>query len=110
MTTFRFRALITLGPAAHDSQGHDYPNGTRAVMVRGSSPARPAHRKYSEAVIERGDAPFQHHGDREIVTIALTDSHAGEFFAPGQHFTLWNGHDIGTGVVSRPVYTTGSPS
>jgi hypothetical protein len=110
MTTFKFRALITLGPAAHDSQGHDYPSGTRAVMVRASSLAMPAHRKYFEAVIERDDAPSLHHGDREIVTIAVTDSHAGEFFAPGQHFTLWNGHDNGTGVVSRQVYTTGSPS
>jgi hypothetical protein len=67
-------------------------------------------RKYFEAVIERDDAPSLHHADREIVTIAVTDSHAGEFFAPGRHFTLWNGHDIGTGVVSRQVYTTGSPS
>jgi hypothetical protein len=110
MTAFRFRALITLGPDAHDSQGHDYPSGTRAVMVRASSLARPAHRKHFEAMIERDDEPFVHHDDREIVTITLTDSHAGDFFAPGQHFTLWNGRDIGTGVVSRQVFTTGSPS
>jgi hypothetical protein len=110
MTTFRFRALITLGPDAHDSQGRDYPSGTRAVMVRASSLARPAHWRIFEAVIDRDDEPFVHHGDREIVTIALTDSRAGEFFAPGQHFTLWNGRDIGTGVVSRHVYTIGSPS
>lgn len=55
MTTFRFRALISPGPAAHDSQ-------------------------------------------------------AWEIFATGQHFTLWNGHDIGTGVICRQVYTTDSPS
>jgi hypothetical protein len=110
MTPYRFRALITLGPAAHDSQGHDYRSGTRAVMVRASSPARPAHWKYFEAMIERDDEPFLHHDDREVVTITLTDADAPAFFAPGHHFTLWNGHDIGTGMVSRQVFTSGSPS
>jgi hypothetical protein len=110
MKTFRFRALVTLGRAAHDSQGRDYPSGTRAVMVRASSLARPWHWKCFEAAIERGDEPFLHHDDREVVTITLTDDDAREFIAPGQHFILWNGHDIGTGVVSRQVFTTGSPS
>lgn len=105
-----FRALITLGAAAHDSPGHDYPSGTRAVMVRASGFTRPAHRKCFEALIERDDEPYLRHDDREVVTITVTDDQAEAFFAPGQHFTLWNGHDIGTGVVSRRVFTTGSPS
>jgi hypothetical protein len=79
-------------------------------MVRAGSLARPARWKYFEARIERDGEPFLHHGDHEIVTITLTNDDIGEFFAPGQHFTLWNGHDIGTGVVSRQIFTTGSPS
>lgn len=110
MKTYRLRALVTLGPAAHDSQGHEYPSGTRAVMVLASSLARPAYRKYFPATIERDDDAFLHHDDREVVTITLTDDDAGWFFAPGQHFTLWNGQDIGTGVVTRHVFTSGSPS
>jgi hypothetical protein len=110
MTTFRFRALITLGPAAHDSHGHEYRSGTHALMVRASSLTRPARWKYFQAVIERDDGPSLHHDDHEVVTITLTGDGNAEFFAPGQHFTLWNGHDIGTGVVSRQVFTHGSPS
>lgn len=109
MKPFMFRALITLGPAAHDSQGRDYPSGTRAVMVRASSLARPMRWTCFEALIER-DEPYLQHNDREVVTITVTDDKAEAFFAPGQRFTLWNGHDIGTGVVSRQVFTTGSPS
>ncbi len=111
MRSFTFRALISLGPAANDSQGRDYPSGTRAVMVRASSP-RTAHWKYFEARIERDDEPYLRHDDHELVTITVTDDddRAATFFPPGQHFTLWNGHDIGTGVVSRQVFTAGSPS
>ncbi len=112
MKPFTFRALISLGPAAHDSQGRDYPSGTRAVMVRASSLAQPALRKYFEARIERDDEPYLRHDDHELVTITVTDDddRAATSFPPGQRFTLWNGHDIGTGVVSRQVFTTGSPS
>jgi hypothetical protein len=104
------RALVTLGPAAYDSQGRDYPSGTRAVMIRASRPAQPMGWACFEALIERDDEPCLRHGDREVVTITVTGDGAGEFLAPGQRLTLWNGHDIGTGVVSRQVYTAGSPS
>jgi hypothetical protein len=109
MRSFTFRALISLGAAAHDSRGRDYPSGTRAVMIRASSP-RTAHWKYFEARIERDEEPCLRHDDREVVTITVTGDQAEAFFAPGQRFTLWNGHDVGTGVVSRQVFTTGSPS
>lgn len=88
MKTFRFLALITLGPAEYYSLGRDYRSGTRAVMVGARALNQPARREY-------------HHPHRR---------RSREFFAPGQHFTLWNGHDIGTGVVSRQVFTSGSPS
>lgn len=110
MTTFRFRAVITLNEAAHDPQGSEYRSGTHAVMVHAGRTGQPGHDQYFEAVIEREDQQSLHPGDHAVVTITLADPDAREFFAPGQHFILWNGGDVGTGVVSRHVFTSGSPS
>jgi CIC family chloride channel protein len=99
MTTFRFRALISLGPAAHDSQGRDYPSGTRAVMVRASSLARPAHRKYFEAVIERDDEPFLHH--------ARSSPSRSPTATPGSSSRPASTSPCGTATTSEPAWSPG---
>lgn len=110
MGQFIFRALITLDTAADENPAREYPSGTHHVMVRAPRPGRPGEEKYFEAVITRDDWQPLHPGDHAVVTITLADDEAEEFLAAGQHFTLWHGSDIGHGVVSRRVFTSGSPS
>lgn len=49
-------------------------------------------------------------GDHVLVTITLTDAEAGRYFFPGRQFTMWDGHDIGRGVISRRVFASSGPS
>jgi hypothetical protein len=44
-----------------------------------------------------------------VVTIEVADDAATAFLGPGQHVTLWNGGDIGHGVISRRVFFTTAP-
>jgi len=44
-----------------------------------------------------------------VVTITVTDGLAEAFFAPGQQFTIWNGSDVGHGIISRRIFTTSGP-
>ena len=37
------------------------------------------------------------------------DDEASAFLGPGQRVTLWNGHEIGHGVISRRVFFTTAP-
>jgi hypothetical protein len=110
MSRYLFRAVVTLNRAAHDDYGREYPSGTHEVMVHAVRLGEPGRDRYFGAVIERADDQSLHSGDYAVVTIRLADGRAAGFFAPGQHFTLWNGAEIGTGVVSREVFTPGSPS
>lgn len=111
MGQFMFRAVITLDAAPGEGPVREYPSGTHAVMVRASLPGNAAEDKYFEAVIAREDGkPLRPGDDAVVATVTVFDDDAGEFLAGGQHFALWQGRDIGHGVVSRRVFASGSPS
>lgn len=111
----RFRASITLDPAgARPATLHppaqQYPNHTRALMIR----IRPLRnfgstRHFPAEICWDSEQPLRP-GDRAVVTITVTDDDANAFFAAGQRFTLWSGGDVGHGIISRKVYTDHSPS
>jgi len=111
----RFRALITLDPAeprpaTSRPPERQYPNPTRALVVR----VRPLRnvgsiRYFPAETCWDSEQPLRP-GDRATVTITVTDDEAGAYFGAGQHFTLWSGGDIGHGIIARKVYTRYSPS
>ncbi|MHB1595992.1 MAG: hypothetical protein ACYCO9_19360 [Streptosporangiaceae bacterium] len=41
------------------------------------------------------------------MTITLNDDDAGQYLGPGRQFTMWDGHDIGHGIISRRVFAFG---
>ena len=107
MTGYKYRALITLDATGAGGSARQYPLGTHKLMVRCSNLAHPATLRYFPAAIYRADEQPLAPGDADvIVTIEVADDEAGEFLGPGQHIALWNGHDIGRGVISRRVFFT----
>jgi hypothetical protein len=79
-------------------------------MIRCSSPAAPVHRRYFPATIYRtDDLPLVPGEAGVVVTIEVADDQASAFLGPGQQVTLWNGRDIGHGVISRRVFFTTAP-
>lgn len=44
-----------------------------------------------------------------VVTIEVADDEASAFLGPGQRVTLWNGREIGHGLISRRVFFTTAP-
>jgi hypothetical protein len=111
----RFRAVITLDPAeprpaSLHPPAQQYPNPTRALVIR-ARPLRNAGsvRLFPAEICWDGEQPL-HPGDRAWVTITVTDDDAGAYFDAGQRFTLWSGGDVGHGMIARKVYTRYSPS
>ena len=107
MRQIRYRALITLDTAPQDAK--PYRNLTHALMVRARCLQRPAYSKYFPSEISWDDERPLRAGDHAVVTITMIDDEASQFFAPGQHFTIWNGSDVGHGVISRRVFTAHGP-
>jgi hypothetical protein len=110
MGQYMFRALVTLDTAAGEVPAAGYPSGTHHVMVHAHRPGRPGGEKYFEAVITRDDGQPLRPGEQAVVTITVPDLDAEALLAAGERFALWHGSDIGHGVVSRQVFTPGSPS
>jgi hypothetical protein len=79
-------------------------------MVRVRCLGLPGRTRYFPAEICRDDELPLQPGDHAVVTITVTDDEAAAYFGVGQRFTLWNGEDVGHGVISRKVYTASSPS
>jgi hypothetical protein len=111
----RFRAIITLDlaeprPGTLHPPAQQYPNPTRALMVR-VRPLRNAGsvRCFPAEICWDTEQPL-HPGDRAAVTIAVTDDEASAYFDAGQRFSLWSGGDVGHGVIARKVFTQYSPS
>jgi len=107
VTGYKYRALITLDGPGPGRNAKPYAPGTHKLMVRCGRLAQPTTVRCFPAAIYRADEQPVSPGDADvIVTIEVSDDEAGEFLSPGQHFTLWNGQDIGHGVISRRVFFT----
>ena len=111
----RFRAIITLDPAEpRPATLHppalEYPNPTRALVVRARPLRNAGSIRYFPAEICWDSEQPLHPGDRATVTITVTDDEASAYLDTGQRFALWSGGDVGHGIIARKVYTRYSPS
>lgn len=97
MRQYRFRALVTLAPAAREGPAQRLPSRVPALTAHACCLVQPAcHHEYFPAVISCDEAlsPARH----ATMTIALADGEAEAFFAPGQCFTIWADGTVGPTV------------
>lgn len=109
MRLFKFRALVDIDPADAATPAKAFHSGTRALTVHASHIGEPAGGRYIQAMMTWDDQRDLWPGDHAIVTITVSDQEAPEYLAAGQRFTLWGGGS-GHGIISRQVFTDGSPS
>ncbi|MGH3411215.1 MAG: hypothetical protein ACRDRJ_53250 [Streptosporangiaceae bacterium] len=107
MKVYRFRAVISLDAAAPGEQPRQYPAGTRTLMVHCGRIGCPGQQRCLPTQMYRADEqPLQRGDNGVVVTMEVADDEACAFLAPGRRFALWNGADIGHGVISRRVFFT----
>jgi hypothetical protein len=121
MKHWMFKALLSLdgtagrprsplaGPARNPASRRPdglYPSEAHGLMVCAARRGDAGQRQFFPAVIETDDGEPLRPGDRHshTVTITVNGEDPAEFFAPGGEFTVWNGREIGHGVVSRRVF------
>jgi hypothetical protein len=100
---YKFSALITL--EAGGRPGRQYLSGVPGLVLHAPSCRAPARHQYFPAVVYTDDnRPLRPGGHAAAVVISVPDDDASAFFQPGQHFTLWDGRDIGRGTVGEHLY------
>ena len=103
---FKFAAVVTLDAAGRSRA--QYLSGVPGLMVRAPSCQLPARRQYFPTVVFTDDDQPLRPGDKGVhVVMSVPDDDAGGFFQPGQHFTLWDGADIGHGTVAQRLFFQG---
>ncbi|SEG75974.1 hypothetical protein SAMN04489712_111104 [Thermomonospora echinospora] len=102
MGTFRFRALVTIDPAA--ARTWDRSSAIRHLVIRVHRD-EPERICFFDAVLSTDDQEPLVPGDTDhVVTMTLTDETALDVLAPGEHFELWGHGEAGHGVISRRVF------
>lgn len=100
---FKFSAVVTLDAAGRSRR--QYLSGVPGLMVRCPSCHRPTQRHYFPAVVYTDDDRPLRPGDKGVpVIISVPDDDASGYFQSGQHFTLWDGKDVGHGTVAQRLF------
>ena len=100
---FKFAAVVTLETTGRSRR--QYLSGVPGLMLRAPSCQRPTRQQYFPAVICTDDDRPLRPGDKGVrVTVSVPDDDASGFFQCGQHFTVWDGRDIGHGTVAQRLF------
>lgn len=100
---FKFSGVITLETAGRSRRR--YLSGVPGLMVRAPSCQRPTQEKYFPAVVYTDDDRPLRPGDSRVpVIVSVPDDDASGYFQCGQHFTVWDGVDIGRGTVAQRLF------
>ncbi|MGH3210777.1 MAG: hypothetical protein ACRDNO_23780 [Trebonia sp.] len=100
---FKFSAVVTLEAAGRSRR--QYLSGVPGLMVRAPSCQRPTQEHYFPAVLYTDDDRPLRPGDKGVpVIISVPDDDASGCFQSGQHFTLWDGKDVGHGTVAQRLF------
>jgi hypothetical protein len=100
---YKFSAVVTLETAGRSRR--QYLSGVPGLMVRAPSCQRPTQQKYFPAVVYTDDDRPLRPGDKGVsVVISVPDDDASGYFQSGQHFTVWDGRDIGHGTVAHRMF------
>lgn len=102
MKRYKYQALVTL--LGQDGSGHPVPlpGPISRMVVRAEDHQTHATRLFSALVSATGE-PMRGNS-HVIVTVTVLGDEAGECLAAGEDFTLWRGHDVGRGVITRRVF------
>ena len=100
---FKFSAIVTLDAAGRP--GRQYLSGVPGLVLHAPSGRPPARHQYFPAVLYTDDSRPLRPGDHgAAVVVSVPDDDAAAFFQPGQHFTVWDGRDIGHGTVGERLF------
>ena len=100
---FKFAAVVTLETTGRSRR--QYLSGAPGLMLRAPSCQRPTRQQYFPAVIYTDDDSPLRPGDKGVrVTVSVPDDDASGYFQCGQHFTVWDGTDIGHGTVAERLF------
>ena len=101
MQRYKYQALVT--PSADDDEDDRSKlcSGSHRMVLRAEN-SETHHSQVFQALVDCDDGgPFRAGSPHIMVTLRVVGDDLADYLAIGSHFSLWSGHDLGRGVVTR---------
>ncbi len=101
MKRYKYQALVRLLPEAAATTA-TVPAGTSRMVIKAEH--RETHaRKLFSSLVTRDDAIAARDSGINVTFVVLGDD-ASDYLGTGERFALWDGHDLGLGVITRRIF------
>jgi len=101
MKRYKYQALVSLLPD-DDGAPPALPTATSRMVIKAEHRETHASKLFSSLVtIDDAIAPRK---KGVTVTFVVLGDDACDYLATGERFALWNGHELGLGVITRRVF------
>jgi hypothetical protein len=114
MKRYKYQALVRLlpGEGRTGTAPPGLPAGTFRMVIKAEHRETHAGKLFSSLVtrddaLGAGDDPAGAPAARPAaisVTFVVLGDDAGDYLGTGERFALWDGHDLGTGVITRRIF------
>lgn len=101
MKRYRFEALVTPSPAKGGSPPVTLNATAHRMVLRAKHHETQRSQIFSVLVAGDGDEPFRRETHQFMVTLNVVGDDVCDYLEIGSRFSLWNGADVGQGVVTR---------
>jgi hypothetical protein len=101
MQRFKYQALVT--PFADDDGDarSKFSSGSHRMVLRAENSETHRSQVFSALVDGEDGGPFRVGSPQIMVTLRVIGDDVSDYLEIGSHFSLWSGHDLGRGVVTR---------
>lgn len=101
MKRYKYQAMVRLLPGAAGT-ATALPSGTSRMVIKAEHRETHASKLFS-SLVTRDDSPGTGHSGINVTFVVLGDD-AGDYLGTGERFALWDGHDLGLGVITRRIF------
>jgi hypothetical protein len=101
MQRYKFQALVTPFADDDDDARSKLSSGSHRMVLRAENSQTHRSQVFSALVDGEDDGPFRAGSPQVMVTLRVIGEDIADYLGIGSHFSLWLGHDVGRGVVTR---------
>lgn len=101
---YKFQALVTLYEGSERGADAKLGIAPRRMVLRGRNEETRRSQFFTALVSCDDDGPFRPGSNYQLVTLRLAGDDVADYFGVGGHFDLWQGQEVGEGVVTRRLF------
>jgi hypothetical protein len=101
MKRYKYQALVRLLPEIGTATAA-LPSGTSRMVIKAEHRDTHAGKMFS-SLVTRDDTLGARNSGINVTVVVLGDD-ASDYLGTGERFALWDGHDLGVGVITRRIF------